>query len=134
MKNNDGMPASMNFSNDNTINFWVVSSSRKDDSADSDDDVVDVMLLIVLDLCNVFKMGCRIWGCCCCCTTNDDDEVFTPPTQEEDGGAKDWTLPMTIIANSDSARDRDRFIIYIALKDLIYMCSFSDRCYESLTL
>ena len=64
MKNNDGMPASMNFSNDNTINFWVVSSSRKDDSADSDDDDVDVMLLLllillmVLDLCNVFKMGC----------------------------------------------------------------------------
>ena len=123
MKNNDGMPASMNFSNDNTINFWVVSSSRKDDSADSDDDVVDVMLLIVLDLCNVFKMGCRIWGCCCCCTTNDDDEVFTPPTQEEDGGAKDWTLSMTIIvANSNSARDR--FII-IALLRFDILCALS---------
>ena len=115
MKNNDGMPASMNFSNDNTINFWVVSSSRKDDSADSDDDVVDVMLLIVLDLCNVFKMGCCI---CCCCTTNDDDD-FTP-TREEDGGAKDWTLP--IIANSNSARDR--FII-IALLRFDILCALS---------
>ena len=62
MKNNDGMPASMNFSNDNTINFWVVSSSRKEDSACSEDDDVDVLLLLLMlmvqDLCNVFKMGC----------------------------------------------------------------------------
>ena len=116
MKNNDGMPASMNFSNDNRINFWVVSSSRKEDSATDSDVDVDVLLLIlllrVLDLCNVFKMGC----CICCCCTNDDDEVFTR-AREEDCGAKDWTLPMTIIVNSDSARAH-RFIMYILLSKI----------------
>ena len=122
MKNNDGIPASMNFSNDNTINFWVVSSSRKEDSA-TDSDVLLLLLLMVL-LCNVFKMGRRI---CCCCTNDDDD--FTP-TREEDGGAKDSTLPMTIIANSDIAR-ADRFIISLRFE---YMCSMSGQCYESLTL
>ena len=40
-KNTAGMPASMTFSNESTMSFWVVSSSTKDGRADNADDEDD---------------------------------------------------------------------------------------------
>jgi hypothetical protein len=89
MKKMEGMPASITFSKDSTINFWVVSSSRKDERKV----VVAESAVVLLPMPMLLPIRpCRL----CICSDNldnDDDD-------DDDGNDNTMLLPY---ANDDFA-------------------------------
>lgn len=88
MKKMEGMPASITFSKDSTINFWVVSSSRNDERKV----VAASAVLLLLTPMLLPIRPCRL----CICSDNldnDDDD-------DDDGNDNTVLLPY---ANDDFA-------------------------------
>ena len=92
MKKMEGMPASITFSKDSTINVWVVSSSRKDERKV----VAESAVLLPMPMLLPIRL-CRL------CSDNLDNDEEDDDDDDDDG--KDTTMLLPY-ANDDFATSR----------------------------